>query len=460
MGGRRCRGGLVTVLLAGLVGGMLVLKVSVALAAGPPPNVPVSNLQPLAYGASSIAVDPAAPGHLAIAYEERTHSAKCFLGLSSDNGKHWRRFLLVGTGGRFPIPGGHPRCIETRVLYTPNGTLYYFFKASTLRSCRSMGGCFSSGQHTVTISKDGGRTFSRLRPVDTTLPPSSQTVPSNDDEPQYTVDRQTGIVYVAFTRYSSNFSQSDVLLGHVRQGSTSFSKPVVVGLKADIPAVAVQGGRIYYTYQTYAGQTAAQALAKDRPPSLNLVTSSNGGQSFGRRKVMLIGSHCLPSTNCYPTDAMAAGPRSGDGYVTWDGNVGGLVNRVFISATHNGGRTWSAPRIIGRVHPRQLSPYIREAPNGRLDVVYYDLTSDNRFENTYLTSSTDHGRHFSSPRRISSTTSDTKIAAPSGFANDAYIGNLVDSSNQGAFMAWTDTRRGNLTNDKNDVYFAKVLFRR
>jgi hypothetical protein len=432
---------------------------STAIASAPPANAPVSDTQPFDYQSPSIAVNPRAHRQVAVAYFERTQTHHCLLGLSSNGGASWSSFVLIGAGGMFPIPGGQSRCTEARALYTPDGTLYYIFNASS----------FATGYSAllyVTISKDGGKTFSTPQSVDTTQPPASATVPFADDEPKFTVDPSTGIVYGAWTRYSSDFSESEVVFGYVRQGSTTFSQSKVVSpltnLSADIPAVAARAGRVYYGYE-------ASPTNGAPGQQISLVTSTDNGASFSPAQTIDVPPACTSGLTCNDavgdqTFSLAAGPPATDAFLSYTANVGDTtVNpRIHFSATHDGGRSWSAGRVIGvpadRPNHIQILSSISEAPDGRLDVAYYDLTPDHRYEDTYLTYSSNEGATFSVPQRISNTTSDTTIAPKFGFGNDRYAGNLVDSTNDGAYVAWTDSRRASLTNIRQDVFFAKLPF--
>lgn len=424
-----------------------------------PANVPVSGTQPFGYQSPSVAVNPRGPSHVAVAYFERTQTQHCLLGLSNNGGASWNNFVLIGPGGKFPIPGGHPRCTETRVLFTPNGTLYYIFNASGLTS-----GTFDA-ELFVTISKDDGSSFSTPQPVDTTQPAASATIPAADDEPKFSVDPTTGTVYGAWTRYTSNFSASDVVFGYARQGSTTFSQSEVVSPptanSADIPAVAAIGGRVYYSYETSPSGTPNNQL--------NLVTSTDNGASFSPARTIDVPPACPPGLTCNDavgdqTFSLAAGPKAADAFLTYTANVGDTtVNpRIHFSATHDGGQSWSPGRVIGvppdRQNHVQILSFISEAPDGRLDVAYYDLTPDHRYEDTYMTYSSNQGATFSVPERISNATSDTTIAPKFGFGNDRYAGNLVVSSDVGAYVAWTDSRRGTLATLKQDAFFARVPF--
>ena len=73
-------------------------------------------------------------------------------------------------------------------------------------------------------------------------------------------------------------------------------------------------------------------------------------------------------------------------------------------------------------------------------------------EDTYLTSSSNDVVSFSTPRCISDASSPTSFLK----GNIYEAGHLVASTNGAADVAWTDSRRGNTTNAKTDVFSSRV----
>jgi len=118
-----------------------------------------------------------------------------------------------------------------------------------------------------------------------------------------------------------------------------------------------------------------------------------------------------------------AAPTGRDAYLVSYGVVGNEL-RVQFSISHDQGATWTAPRTLG-IPPglradNQILPTVAIAPDGRLDIVYYDLAVPSLLENTYLISSSDGGARFSSPQLLSSARSNTSLE--STFGNGPFDG--------------------------------------
>lgn len=451
----------------------LAVVISVAPAAlaahrpRPPRNVSVTDRRPFAYANPSIAVAPGRP--IAISYVENTQSLHCYLALSRDNGARWRNIDLIGPGGRFPIAHGQKQCVEPRVAYSRNGTLYYVYYNDHFQTPFGSSYLYSATVY-VTVSRDGGRTFTRPRRVDTTQPPQTAKGPVADDEPRIATDPITGRVYIAWTRYAYDFSTpSEVLLSSAPDGSTRFSRPRVMsarGSSTNVPMIAASGGRVYYTFQNDSALLGAHAQP-NTPLPLEVRVSRDGSRRFGRiHTVALLAPQCTanscPEISSAPSQSIVAAGKHA--YLVWSAARGTNL-RLRFSRSLDGGAKWTRPQIIGippglRAH-HQVRPFLALAPDGRLDLVYFDQTFNQKYENTYLTASTNGGRSFSTPRQISSRVSNTDIH-PGGTGgsfggNESFAGTLVASLNGATFMAWTDSRRGTVANAKQDVFFANVL---
>jgi hypothetical protein len=99
------------------------------------------------------------------------------------------------------------------------------------------------------------------------------------------------------------------------------------------------------------------------------------------------------------------------------------------------------------------------APDGRLDVLYYDRRADARnVENeTSFQSSFDHGQTFTPSTRLSSRPSDSRI----GFGAKEGLPDLgsrlaLISDDRAALGIWTDTRDGTPQTQKQDLAEAAV----
>jgi hypothetical protein len=169
---------------------------------------------------------------------------------------------------------------------------------------------------------------------------------------------------------------------------------------------------------------------------------------------------------------MAVDPNSGPFgtlYVAYLGfNFGDLD--TLVQRSIDGGVTWSQPVRVND-DPRgngvrQLTPDISVAPNGRVDVVWFDTRATLPSPviprpagqgDVYYASSTDGGATFSGNRRIS----DRSVNLDDGTLgrNGTYTWWGPDSvplGNDAVLFAWGDARFGNVDSGTNDVVLATM----
>jgi hypothetical protein len=110
-------------------------------------------------------------------------------------------------------------------------------------------------------------------------------------------------------------------------------------------------------------------------------------------------------------------------------------------------------------------PTMSVAPNGRIDVVWYDYRNDatfkegdtrNGFQDVYYASSTDGGRSWSKNRPLNDRAIDRRFGPRRTGGIYGPLG-LV-STDDVAFVAWDDTRNGNDQNGSQDIYFTRVRY--
>ena len=112
-------------------------------------------------------------------------------------------------------------------------------------------------------------------------------------------------------------------------------------------------------------------------------------------------------------------------------------------------------------------PGIAVAPNGRVDVAWYDgrlspvpagdPEEDVAWTDIFASSSSNGGRTWSPNIRVSDRSSDRSVGVWSNNIGSAGpVG--VTSTNDAAYFAWQDTRNGNSTTQSEDVYAASLRF--
>ena len=257
-----------------------------------------------------------------------------------------------------------------------------------------------------------------------------------------------------------------VLLARSDDGGRTFGAPVAVGdpggLTVQPTLLAAPGGRVVIgaldlgadlgTYESADG-----GLPGPPPPGPWRVvtwTSGDGGATFG--PVNVVAADVVPSqrvlVDLAAAPAFALDTARGRVYSSWES-----AGDVLVSRSDDGGLHWSPARRIGPAAGAQFLPGIGVAPDGRVDVAFYDRSRDPagvRAE-VVLASSRDGGRSF-----VSTTASDQPFDSKVGsFTGDNVMlgSHLAVVSLPGrTTVVWPDTARGNRVNNIVDLAAATV----
>lgn len=214
---------------------------------------------------------------------------------------------------------------------------------------------------------------------------------------------------------------------------------------------------------------------------LLMARSTDDGATWDAESIDDSGVVCGP---CLTTPEVAIDAATGALYVIFEQSDSAAPNarddrNIWLMASTDGGDTWSERLQLNDdddpdrdPNYDQLFPGVSVAPNGRIDVAWYDFRTDaifnpdgtgksDRSEETcwdvFYTSSDDGGGAWAPNSRIS----DRTMHQAEGYAlNLAYdlrgpIG--VASTDDAAHIAWSDSRAGAVDLPTEDVYFASVL---
>jgi hypothetical protein len=275
----------------------------------------------------------------------------------------------------------------------------------------------------VAISRDGGRTFAEpknlaegvfegpelrqqaISAVTTTVPTGATTTtapPANSRAAQ--------------PNQAANFGGSN------NRGST------VTGVDGD--------GKVYISWLT------GSANVTPAPPSARMMsTSADGGQTWNTAVSM-------PPGYDVPGRPSMAVSEDGIIHLVYGRNPNSAVSgggEIYHRASTDGGTTWSEEKKITDDNDAdmfgQYFPNASVAPNGRLDVVWWDTRDDIgiRSNDLYYAFSTDDGQTWSANRRITDRSVDRRLGVW-GANYDINSSPSVASTNAYAIFGWDDTR--------------------
>jgi len=406
--------------------------------------------------------NPVRPANVVISNRIDTPRFACDLQVSSDGGANW-------TPTAIPLPEGEePKCFAPDAAFAPDGTLYLSFV--TLKGRGNVPNAVWTASST-----DGGRTLSKPVRAGGRLKFQVRLAvdPMSPRRIHLTWLRAADVGFLKFTETGNPIQsiRSD-------DGGATWQKPVRVSdpsrarVVTPVPAVGSRG-ELYVLYVDlgedrldYEGGHGG----KGGPPyrgrfGLVLARSRDQGKTWGEfvvdRAIKPI-DRFVALFPPYPSLAVDRG--SGQVYAAFHDARWGDPD-VSLWSLAAGSKRWKGPTRVNDTRRRdgtwQYLPQLAVAPDGRLDVVYYDRRSDkdNGLNHASIQSSVDAGESFSSSTRLSSRRFDSRI----GFGGKNGLPDLGSrlallSDKQRALAVWTDTRAGTRASNKQDLSRAVVAF--
>ncbi len=431
-------------------------EVSANILVNPPGLITVNN-------SPSLARHPGRPDHLVISHRIDRPGFSALLEWSDDGGTSWHPTTL-------PLPAAVPPCAASperlacpfapSAAFGPDGTLFVAYV-----SLQGTGN--SPGALWVSTSADGGRT----------LAPPVQVAGALTFQPRLAVGAD-GTVHLTWLQAAGVglnrlVGQAGIVTARSADGGASFSPPVRVSdpererVGAASPVVDASG-ELVVLYQDYKGDRrdfeGLEGPPVEGPFALVVTRSTDGGRSFSPGRE--VESGVVPTKRFlvflpeFPS--IAAGPEGSLQVAWYDGRNGD--EDVFTRHSPDGGRTWTeAERVndnpVGDGSDQYL-PHVSIAPGGRVDVVFYDRRGDpaNVATDAYLATSVDGQSPFSN-LRLSSQSFDSRVGPTFGLEDyGADFGTRLglDSTDDGAYASWTDTRLGDENTGRQDVFGAAV----
>lgn len=359
-----------------------------------------------------VAVNPERESHVVAVYQEERFeeggARALAYAVSTNGGRTWSEGLLPGlsqdSGGRFA------RASDPWVAFGRGGRVY----ASSLGYEPAASGIF------VSASGDGGRTWDD---------PVAVHVAAVDDKPAMTVDTRDdspwqGRVYVTWMNMIGETAQS-LLVSHSADEGASFSRPVQLANRGinngSIPLVG-PGGSVHVVWFHGEGREAA----------IWTVRSDDGGETWSAPVEV---ARTSPASVPYLRTgailpAAAVDGRDGTLYVVWqDGRLtGAFVPQIFLSASTDGGATWSEPELVsdGPLDAPSFTPSVAVNGDGVVAVAYTSMRNDpsrSGLLDQHIAFSKNGGRTFLRSQRLSTfSTYAGALASSGGYFQGDYQG--------------------------------------
>ena len=425
------------------------------------------------YNSPDVAVDPTDPETVVIATGDARNGG-CGLHVSRDAG------VTFAPAAKTFMPPELPYCFQLNfgpaidLAFAPKGELYIAAAGSSLQTGHPRGpvdaltirtadlgltydtfttekatpipymaggqnemGTSSLGNNTIAIdSKDPNRIYRSFR--------YRTRGPSAPDRPRVTVSSDGG------RTWAKSIDPFDALGADVYGG--------------DLPMLAAGPGGVVYGLTRERLRPAAAGQPRATKQRVFLSKSADGGQTWAT-------TVAFDDAKDLSDPGVAVDPRNGNVYVVFESEVANGTEHVLFMASTDQGKTWSKPADIiddpGKGTNKSV-PGVSIAPDGRIDVAWYDFRNDpffvaggtvkQRYADVYSASSTDGGRSWSKNIRVSDRSIDTNIGAT--FDNEDVRGPMgIASTKDAALIAWSDSRAGALPEfDVEDAYFTRVRF--
>ncbi|MDP9023595.1 MAG: glycoside hydrolase [Actinomycetota bacterium] len=425
-------------------------------------------------------------GELVIVESEVRHDFACVVRISIDDGRSW-------------FPGGDihedpwTQCSQKPIngpyatlTFDPDGVLYVAFYANDPAYADDE---FLPLHIFLARSEDGGRTFETNFVFEAPEPVTENRGLHNNDRPMVAVDHShPSNVYVAWMGRGGEDDDkpTKALVAASRDGGRTFGEPVDVsderGAYQPRPAVDPDG-TLHVIFPIGLGAVPEGTDPFQVARTVYHRRSTDGGQTWSEPVEVDAGNAGFFGGRKY---VLAADQNDGTLYAAWyaheDTHFDPAVEDVdiFLRSSTDGGQTWSDRVTINDDadedrHINHYNPGISIAPNGRVDVAWYDFRNSpyperfpdefsppfnhDGFQDVYYSYSTDGGQTWAPNMRITDRIINREIGVWSNNVH-SHMSVGIASSDDGAYVAWQDSRNGDRDSQAEDVYFATARHER
>jgi len=260
--------------------------------------------------------------------------------------------------------------------------------------------------------------------------------------------------FTSSTDAGKSFAQPKALYQRTRTKASNWA-----WLQAATGGVDPSNGDLYVAFEAVGTQV---PVGQGKPsPTITTTPTTVGGQPFAPVSSLPGGGGATTTT----IPPVKVEPPASD-----------PAAAVKFMRSSDGGKTWSEPVRVNDVEPAAhwgcctFEPRMSVAPNGRIDVAWYDHRNDpaydptqtrvgnqNRFQDVYYSYSTDGGRSWAQNVKVTDRLIDRKLGVHSGnYGLKGPIG--LASGDHAAFIAWDETRNSVGDTQAQDSYFSRVRF--
>jgi len=414
----------------------------------------------------SLVRNPIEDGNLVVTNRIDSPAYSCSLQVSFDGGGRWTQTPIPAP------PREEPKCFAPDATFSADGTLYVSYVTLKGRA---------NAPNAVWISRstDGGKTLQA--PVRTPLGKKAFQVRLTSDP---RAPKRILLTYVKAAEiglYTFSSTGNPIMIVRSDDGGVNWNKPTRVSsvararVVAPTPAIGAKPGELNVLYLDlgddvldYGGGHRGRGGAPyDGKFQLVLARSTDNG---GTWKESVVDDAITPIerfivfTPAFPS--IAVDRKNGRVYAAFHDARSGAADVMLWSLAAGAGE-WTGPvRVNDTPNGDKTAQYLPElsvAPNGRLDVMYYDRRADptNVLNEVSLASSFDNGKSFLP--RVQLSDPNRAFSSRIGFGLERGMPDLgsrlaLISTNSRAYGVWTDTRAGSRQTAKQDLARGVVAF--